>query len=658
MGHITSKMSFFVGVMLGLTTSMFAQGTAPLASENFYQHVNYEWLQSHPIPDDKPGVNNFIFLQNSVNDDLLSIVKSLKTKKNRNSDEQKLLALYQSFMDRDMAKKLGISPIKAELKKITDAQTHSDIAALFGEFQTIGVPSPLIFIVAPDFKDNDHQIIFAAQAGLGIERDQYMGSDRYSQKAQEDYTIALNRLFAASGIKKSDQQAKRVVELEKKLAAIQWSNVDNRNITKTYNIISLKDLATRMNHYPLNVQLKKLDISPDLTINAMQLSYCDAFNTFFMSQPVSVWKEYLKAQLIMSYASLLDNRFKSVITDFDIERGLYIKPEPLELQAIRYLNSNVGMMMGKVYIENKFDPAMKKDVTSIVNNIVKEYRIAIESSTRMAPKTKQKALEKLNKMEFKIGYPDQWKDYSALSINSPYSIENLKHIRQFDHRTMLSKVGKPIDKNDWDTPPQDINAFYSLNTNDFILLAGILQDPFYSATQSDAEKYGGIGFVIGHEIGHGFDDQGSQFDAKGNLDNWWQSEDAKKFDTIKQALISQANAYEIVPGKKLKGELEIGEIIGDLSGAEISFRAFQHVLKEKNIDPKSGYEPYFRQLAKTWRDHLREDLLVMLIDKDPHPASEFRTNGIVKHFDEFYETFKITPQDKMYYEPEKRVKMW
>jgi predicted metalloendopeptidase len=316
------------------------------------------------------------------------------------------------------------------------------------------------------------------------------------------------------------------------------------------------------------------------------------------------------------------------------------------------------MMMGKIYVENKFDPSMKKDVTSIVNNIVKEYRIAIESSTRMTPETKQKALEKLEKMEFKIGYPDKWKDYSTLSLKAGESVENLKKIRQFDQRTMMSKVGKPIDPNDWDRPPQEINAFYNFTNNSFVLLAGILSDPFYTSMQSDAEKYGGIGFVIGHEIGHGFDDQGSQFDAKGNMVNWWQREDAKKFDAIKQALIAQANAYEILPGKKLKGELEIGEIIGDLSGAEISFRAFQRVLKEKSIDPKSGYEPYFRQLAKTWRDHLRKEVLLMLIDKDPHPASEFRTNGIVRQFDEFHETFKITPQDKMYYAPEKRVKMW
>jgi putative endopeptidase len=561
-------------------------------------------------------------------------------------------------MDRDKAKQLGLSPLKAELNKIATAKTHSDIAALFGEFQTIGVPSPLIFAVFPDFKDNDHQIIFSVQAGLGIQRDQYINNDPFSLLAQENYTIALTKLFEASGVKKADAQAKRVVELEKKLAAIQWSNVDNRNISKTYNIISLKELATRMDHYPLNTQLQKLDISPDLSINAMQLGYLDELNTFFKSQPVSVWKEYLQGQLIMSYGSLLDNRFKSVMTDYDIERGLYIKPETLERQAIHFLNSNVGMMMGKIYVENKFDPSMKKDVTSIVNNIVKEYRIAIESSTRMTPETKQKALEKLEKMEFKIGYPDKWKDYSTLSLKAGESVENLKKIRQFDQRTMMEKVGKPIDPNDWDRPPQEINAFYNFTNNSFVLLAGILSDPFYTSTQSDAEKYGGIGFVIGHEIGHGFDDQGSQFDAKGNMVNWWQSEDAKKFDAIKQALIAQANAYEILPGKKLKGELEIGEIIGDLSGAEISFRAFQRVLKEKSIDPKSGYDPYFRQLAKTWRDHLRKEVLLMLIDKDPHPASEFRTNGIVRQFDEFHETFKITPQDKMYYAPEKRVKMW
>jgi putative endopeptidase len=315
-------------------------------------------------------------------------------------------------------------------------------------------------------------------------------------------------------------------------------------------------------------------------------------------------------------------------------------------------------LLGKTYVENTFDESIKVTLKEIIKNIVDEYRIAINDSPRMTAATKSKAMEKLDKMTFKIGYPDKWQDYSSLEPAAGELVKNHVRIQLYETRRNIDKLGKPVDKEEWGHPPQNVNAYYDPTKNTFVLLAGILHAPFFSADGNAAAQYGGIGFVIGHEIGHGFDDQGSRFDGDGNLVNWWSEEDVASYNEIKNALIAQADSYEILPGKYLKGELEIGEIMGDASGAEISLRAFQKIIKARHLDPEQAYREFFKQLAETWRDKLREDYQLLLLDKDPHPPSEFRANGIVKNFDEFHAAFNTRPGDAMYLPVDQRVHIW
>ena len=327
-------------------------------------------------------------------------------------------------------------------------------------------------------------------------------------------------------------------------------------------------------------------------------------------------------------------------------------------QAVHYLNNNVGMLLGKIYVADAFDENMRETLQGIIKNIVDSYRIAINESPRMTSATKSKAIEKLDKMKFRIGYPDKWQDYSSLEPVPGTLVENHMRIQRYENKRNIDKLSKPVDKDEWEMPPQTVNAYYVPTKNIFVLLAGILHEPFFSTNGTDAEHYGGIGFVIGHEIGHGFDDKGSRFDGDGNLVNWWSKEDTEAYNKIKNALIAQADNYEILPGKYLNGELEIGEIMGDASGAEISLRAFQNIIKSKHLDPDQGYRDFFIQLAKTWRDKLRPDFQLLILDKDPHPPSEFRANGIVKNFDEFHTVFITKPGDAMYMAADERVHIW
>ena len=276
----------------------------------------------------------------------------------------------------------------------------------------------------------------------------------------------------------------------------------------------------------------------------------------------------------------------------------------------------------------------------------------------MTAETKRKAIEKLDKMSFRVGYPDKWRDYSSLKPVAGALVQNHMRIQRYEQKRNIDKLGKPVDREEWAYPPQVINAYYDPTKNSFVLLAGILHPPFFTPGGTDAEHYGGIGFVIGHEIGHGFDDQGSRFDGDGNLVNWWSKEDAAAYDKVKGALIAQADKYEILPGKYLKGELEIGEIMGDVSGAEMSLRAYRKIIEAGHLDRERAYRDYFKQLARTWRDKLRPDYQLLLLDKDPHPPSEFRANGIVRNFDEFHAVFDTRPGDPMYLPPGERVHMW
>jgi predicted metalloendopeptidase len=389
----------------------------------------------------------------------------------------------------------------------------------------------------------------------------------------------------------------------------------------------------------------------------MQPEYLQQLNQLFPTVDVATWKQYLSTRVLLNYAELLGDDFREVLSQYNIARGSYAKEPPRWQLAIAYIDERVGMLLGELYIEAYFDDSIKAQVNAIKDNIHAEYRHAITHSRRLSAQTRQSALHKLDKMAFQIGYPDKWQDYSSLSIARDDLVGNDMRIAQYEHLRNVRKLGMPVDRQEWYISPHNINAFYNPGTNTFVLLAGILQEPFFSAQGDQAVNYGGIGFVIGHEIGHGFDDQGSRFDADGNLANWWTSEDAAKFAKLSEQLIVQANEYEILPGHYLNGELEIGEIIGDLSGAEIALRAFNRLADDMD-NPPAAKRRFLDQLAITWRNKMRDEYLLNLLQSDPHPPSEYRANGTVRNLDEFHYIYQTKAGDDMYLAPKERVRLW
>jgi predicted metalloendopeptidase len=442
-----------------------------------------------------------------------------------------------------------------------------------------------------------------------------------------------------------------VIDAESKLAAIQWSRVENRDMQKIYNPTTFDAFLKMSADFYGDDMMKVWGAPRSAKLNIGQPSYFEKYGALFKSIPVATWQDYLRARLLTANAGLLNSAFKAALAQRGKDLGLIQEEEATWKQGIEFTASAASMMLGRAYVERYYDMNTKAAVTELVLSIRDSFRSSLEHCSWMSETTRKKAIEKLDKMRFKIGYPDQWRDYSALEIPGTDLAENNRRAMLFDHKRNMTKIGRPVDRNEWDRSPHEINAFYDPTRNEFVLLAAILQAPFYSEKGSAAMKYGGLGFVVGHEIGHGFDDQGCRFDGDGNMQNWWTEADAKAYNEKRQRLIAQANAYEILPGTFLKGEQEIGEIMGDLSGAQIALRAYRKT-------PNASEEAFFTQLSQTWRSKWRDEFLKLVIQTDNHPPSEFRSNGIVKQFDEFHQIFSIKPGDKMYLAPQDRVLLW
>lgn len=637
------------GILAGTPRRASAETVSP--SVNFYTWANRDWLEKTVIRADSPREDNFSQLEDKVYVQIRDLLDGLKTAAVRTPEQEKLLRLYEGFVAMDKRNANGLGPVSGELKKIDGLKTHRDVAVMAGYFQTIGVASPIILAPLPDFKDSGNVIGYITQSGLGIERDYYLGTDAQSLRQQQLYRTFLNRLLTQAAIPDPGGVVDRVIKLETGLAAIQWNRVDNRDMKKVYNPVSAEEFLKKTAGIYGDEMLTAWASPRNTRFNLMQPDYIEKYGRLFRETPVSVWQDYLRVRLLMSYASLLTSGFKEVKAQYQKDLGLIKEEAELWRQGIDFVSSSANMMLGRAYVEKYYDRDMKESVTRLVLSIRESFRSSIEKAAWMSGDTKRKALEKLNKMKFKIGYPDEWRDYSALEIPGTDLVDNYRRAMQFDHKRNMARIGRPLDRNEWDHSPHEINAFYDPTRNEFVLLAAILHEPFYNEKGSAAMKYGGLGFVVAHEIGHGFDDQGSRFDGDGNMKDWWAESDAKAYGVKKQRLIDQANAYEILPGTYLKGEQEIGEIMGDLSGAQIALNAYSKT-------PGASDKEFFTRLAQTWRSKWRDEFLKMVIQMDVHPPSEFRANGIVRQFEEFHRAFDIKPGDRMYLAPKERVLLW
>ena len=626
--------------------------------DNFYRAVNREWLASHEPKPETGIVSGMDIMTENTELQLKNILERLNKAESLSTDEQKIIDIYNSYLNVEQRNKIGISPMAEDLKMIQSAKTHEDIAKLFPTLTRLGVDTAIAIVAIPGKIDSTKYIVLTIQDGLALSKDIYLSKDKRKLELLQIYRNYLTQILSLSKLENVEKKVDDILKLESKLAAIQLDRVELRNQRTVYKDANFKEVDALLSHLNLSQSLKILGIEKTMPFDISHEAYMKAFNELFVSIDVNTWKSYLESQYIKTYGSKTITAFSDADFEYTKSLGLASKRSPMWKEGLAYVNSMAGMLLGKVYIEEYFSPKTKEKSKEIVENIIAEYKKKISSSTLFSKKTKERAMKKIENMKFNIGYPDKWERYDTLKIDKTDFFGNFKRHKAYEYAQNMSHLDKPVDKTKWEMSPQTLNAYYSPTKNKFILLSAILQKPVFDINASDAKNYGGIGMVIAHEIGHGFDDQGSRYDYQGNVVDWWEKEDRVKYVERAKRLISQADHFEYLPGQHLNGKLEIGEIIGDLNGVTLALSAYEKIIKENGLDRKASLKEFFISLAKVWRKKTEPHQLEQTIRTDNHPVSEFRVNGILKNIDTFHEIFETKEGDAMYLAPEKREKLW
>lgn len=643
--------------------------------DDFFAYANGAWLENTDIPPDKSSWGSFNILHEQSLEQLRAIVEQLTHPTSRQappaasndadnaSAGAKVSAFYAAWLNEQELEGRGLSPVEGELKAIGEAKNHADIIALFARLNAIGVDSPLNFWIDQDDKDSTRYTVFLSQSGLGLpDRDYYFDDSERGRAILEQYRSFITRLLSLAHIDDAQQATRRIIELETRLAEHQWNKVDNRDSEKTYNPHEITELRRTLSKYHLDTFLSGLGLGDEKQFILRQPSYAQALNQLLPEIDMDSWRDYLRFNVLVSFAPYLSEPFEQAHFDF-YSRTLSGQPEQQARwkRAIGSINGSMGELLGQLYVARHFPPEAKTRMVELVDSLIAAYRSSISELEWMGPDTRQKALDKLALFTPKIGYPDKWKDYSSLIIDDKDLVGNIKRARAFDHQFQINKLGKPVDRTEWFMAPQRVNAYYNPGMNEIVFPAAILQPPFFNMAADDAVNYGAIGGVIGHEIGHGFDDQGSKYTGEGNLENWWSEADRAAFEQRTRQLIDQYAAYEPLPGLPLNGELTLGENIGDLGGLSIALEAYRQSLNGKPapvIDGLTGDQRVFMGWAQAWRVKRREQLTERLVKTDPHSPPKYRVNGVLANIDAFYSAFDVKPGDKMYLPPEQRVKIW
>jgi predicted metalloendopeptidase len=637
------------------------------AQDDFFKHINGKWLSATEIPADKASYGSFDKLFDDSEAQLRSIVDDLQKTAAKDADQQRIADLYASFMDEPALESLGLKPLETELAKVDALKDKKAIAGLIAHFNRIGVAAPYTPGVHQDAKDSSKYVFDLGQDGLGMpDRDYYLLHDDKMAQARKQYGVYVEKMLALAGDKGAAHNAKDILALETELAKVQWTKVENRDPVKTYNKVKFAKLAALAPGYDWQAYLVDSGVNGKTDyLVVSQPSYISSFNKLLQKTPLPVWKAYFRWQILNDFApylgkSFVDERFAFYGT------ALHGIPQnrPRWKRGIALVENSIGESLGKLYVAQYFPPEAKTRMDQLVQNLLAAYKADIDTLDWMSPDTKQKAKDKLAKFTTKIGYPPKWRDYSALQIAKDDLARNVIRARAFEYNRNLNKLGKPIDRDEWGMTPQTVDAYYNPEMNEIVFPAAILQPPFFNPKAEDAVNYGGIGAVIGHEISHGFDDQGSQYDGHGNLlsaPGWFTKDDLDKFKAKTHALVEQYAAYEPVPAYHINGELTLGENIADNSGIAIAYKAYKLSLGGKEasvIDGLSGDQRFYAGWAQAWRGKTRTNDLIVRIKTDPHSPGPVR--GTVPEMNQasFYEAFGVKEGDKMYLPPEKRVSLW
>ena len=658
----SSIISYAEDLISGINPNEFNYLVRP--QDSLYDHVNSNWLDNTPIPDDQVGWGSYMTLREESysNQDML-IKKIIERIENNNpyiSDEElKIANLYKSFIDRDKVNRLGYDPILPELKIISEISNVIDRWQYFSLSIKTGSSSPLRIFIYDDLKDPLNYTIYIDQGGLGLpDRDYYL-EDNYKE-IRSAYITHIENLLRLASIKNPKQKALSAFEIENELAKVQLSRLEMRDPERIYNPYK-KDRLYDLGGKYWNEWVEELGLESQNKFIVESPVYITALVNLMNEIPIDKWKDYLIVRLVKGSAGSLSDDFIQESFEFSkILTGREKLPD-LWKRAVGLVNGIMGDALGKIYVNEFFPPEYKDKMEILVDNLLESYRIGIQELEWMSDETKKRALEKLSKMRVKIGYPEVWDDYEGLEINPDDLYGNLNNSAIFGYKKALERLNGPVDRREWSMSPQTVNAYFSPTKNEIVFPAAYLQPPNFNPKADDAVNYGAIGVTIGHEISHAFDDKGSQFDGDGNLRNWWTKEDRDNFDKRTALLANQYSQYEVLPGRKLNGELTLGENIADLGGAKAAFRAYKISLKGEPspiIDNYTGEQRFFIGTAQSDRVKFRDEIYEMRVAKSVHSPSRFRVDGVIINMKEFHKAFSTEKGDKLYKSDNDIILIW
>jgi predicted metalloendopeptidase len=634
--------------------------------DDFFTYLNGKWLKTTEIPSDRASTGTFMQLREDTVPQLRDIIEAdQKSHPKAGSDAQKIADLYASFMNEKKLDALGYKPLAGELQRIRSLKDKKGVPALVAHLSQIGVTTPYGVGVAQDAKESTKYAVYVRQSGLGMpDRDYYLKTDDQKMadtKAKYEQHVA--KVLSLAGDKNADAKAKAIVAFETELAQAQWTKVELRDPNKSYNKYEIAKLTELTPGYDWKAALAATGVGnkTDYVIVG-QPSYLSGLNQILEKTDLDTLKAYFQWQLLRAYSPYLSQAFVDASFDFYGKTLTGVtENRPRWKRGVATVEGDLGEALGREYVAKYFPPERKARMDAMVKNILAAYKESIDHLDWMGAETKKEAQAKLATFNPKIGYPSKWRDYSKLTIKSDDLVGNEMRASIFAHNYNVSKLGKPIDREEWGMTPQTVNAYYNARMNEIVFPAAILQPPFFNMAADDAVNYGAIGAVIGHEIGHGFDDKGSQSDGQGNLRNWWTADDLARFKAKTDMLVKQYDAFEPIPGYHVNGALTLGENIGDNSGLSIAYKAYKislHGQPAPVIDGLTGDQRFFMGFGQVWRSKMRDAAQIVQVKTDPHSPGQFRANGTLRNQAAFYEAFGVKEGDKMYLKPEDRVTIW
>lgn len=651
----------------GIDRSTFDESVR--VQDDLFLHVNGEWLKHTPIPADKSNYGSFVQLADEALLNLREIIEAAaESQQPEGSEAQQVGDFYRSYMDEAGVEALGLKPLRDELANIQGLQSKQDIVDHFGYLEASGVGSPIGFFVDQDDKNSTQYLAAAIQSGTSLpDRDYYLEDDEKYLAARDALKSYIAKLYQLGDLDGGVVAAEAILQLETKLAKVQWERTELRDAEKRYNKYQLERLAELTPKLPWQRFFAAVGVADLAEVNVMTPSFFEGLAEILEHTPSGVWKHYLQFHLIDAYAPVLSSRFVDAHFDFHRKTLMGIpEQQPRWKRAVEAVSGKrgfgvLGDAVGKLYVERHFTPAAKTRMDQLVQNLLRAFGASIDELTWMTAETKAKAKEKLAKITTKIGYTEKWRDYSNLKIRADDLVGNMRRSAKVEHQRMIDKLGKPVDPTEWGMTPQTVNAYYNPSMNEIVFPAAILQPPFFNAEADDAVNYGGIGAVIGHEISHAFDDQGSKYDGDGNLNNWWTDRDRAAFQQLTSKLVAQYESYSPLPGKRVNGQLTLGENIADLSGMAIALKAYRLALDGTEapvIDGWTGDQRFFIGWGQIWRRKYRDAELVRRLLTDPHSPSAFRANGPLTNLSAFFGAFQAKQGDKLFKPPSERIQIW